>query len=79
MSIFSEKRWEAFATGKFICSKCWAEMVFEDKFEENLICPKCSYKIPLELYGIESEEELNALFPIMEQKEEKQHEKKNKK
>ena len=54
-------------------------MVFKDKFEENLICPKCGYKIPLELYGIESEEELNALFPIMEQKEEKQHEKKNKK
>ena len=70
MSIFSEKRWEAFATGKFVCSKCETEMVFEDKQEKSLICPKCGYRVSLELYGIGSEEEMNALFPILKDEDE---------
>ena len=66
MSIFSEKRWEAFATGKFICAKCNEEMIFEDKWETKLICPKCGYRVASDLYGIESEEEYAALYPIIE-------------
>ena len=68
MSIFSEKKYEALATGKYICAKCGAEMIFEDKWEEKLACPKCGYKVDAELYGIESEEEYEALYPIVEMK-----------
>lgn len=66
MSIFSEKRWLAYETGKFICTKCGAEMKFTDKWEETLLCPKCGYRIETEMYGFEDEEEYDALFPIID-------------
>ena len=78
MGIFGEKRWEAFATGKFICSKCGEEMIFEDKWEETLVCPKCGHKVSSELYGIESEEEYDALYPIIQIEEENEHDKEDK-
>ena len=65
MSIFNEKRWLAFETGKFICAKCGATMKFTDKQEDRLLCPKCGYEIELELYGIDDEEEYDALYPIL--------------
>lgn len=65
MSIFNEKRWLAFETGKFICAKCGATMKFTDKWEDKLLCPKCGYEIELELYGIDDEEEYDALYPIL--------------
>ena len=65
MSIFNEKRWLAFETGKFICAKCGATMKFTDKWEDRLLCPKCGYEIELELYGIDDEEEYDALYPIL--------------
>ena len=66
MSIFNEKRWLAFETGKFICAKCGAEMKFTDKWEEELLCPKCGHRIETERYGIDSEEEYDALYPIVD-------------
>jgi len=65
MSIFNEKRWLAFETGKFICAKCGATMKFTDKWEDRLLCPKCGYEIELELYGIDDEEEYDALYPVL--------------
>jgi len=65
MSIFNEKRWLAFETGKFICAKCGATMKFADKSEDRLLCPKCGHEIELELYGIDDEEEYDALYPIL--------------
>ena len=65
MSIFNEKRWLAFETGKFICAKCGATMKFTDKWEDRLLCPKCGYEIELELYGMDDEEEYDALYPIL--------------
>lgn len=65
MSIFNEKRRLAFETGKFICAKCGATMKFTDKWEDKLLCPKCGYEIELELYGIDDEEEYDALYPIL--------------
>lgn len=65
MSIFNEKRWLAFETGKFICAKCGVTMKFTDKWEDKLLCPKCGYEIELELYGIDDEEEYDALYPIL--------------
>jgi len=65
MSIFNEKRWLAFETGKFICAKCGATMKFTDKWEDKLLCPKCGYEIELELYGMDDEEEYDALYPIL--------------
>jgi DNA-directed RNA polymerase subunit RPC12/RpoP len=65
MSIFSEKFWLAMETGKFICAKCGAEMKFKDKWEDTLVCPKCGHEIDTDLYGIESEEEFEALYPIL--------------
>lgn len=65
MSIFNEKRWLAFETGKFICAKCGATMKFTDKWEDKLLCPKRGYEIELELYGIDDEEEYDALYPIL--------------
>ena len=65
MSIFNKKRWLAFETGKFICAKCGATMKFTNKQEDRLLCPKCGYEIELELYGIDDEEEYEALYPIL--------------
>ena len=67
MSFFNEKRWLAFETGKFICAKCGAEMKFEDRWEENLYCPVCGYRVTAERYGYESEEEFNAAYPTLEE------------
>ena len=66
MSIFNEKRWLAFETGKFSCAKCGAEMIFEDKWEEHLLCPKCGFRIDAERYGFDTEEEYEAVYPIIE-------------
>lgn len=65
MSIFNEKRWLAFETGKFICAKCGAEMIFEDKWEEHLLCPECGFRIDAEKYGFDTEEEHEAVYPII--------------
>ena len=74
MSIFNDKRWLAFATGKFICAKCGAEMIFTDKWEETLLCPKCGYRIDAERYGFDSDEDYEAVFPIIEIDEEEEPE-----
>lgn len=66
MSVFNEKRWLAFETGKFICAKCGEEMIFEDEWEENLLCPKCGYRVTAEMYGFDSEEEYEAVYPIID-------------
>lgn len=80
MRIFSEKLWLALESGKFICSKCGAKMRFKDKWEDRLICPKCGYELDTDLYGIESEEEYEALYPVLNPDEgEPQDKKKNKK
>lgn len=76
MSIFNEKRWLAFETGKFICAKCGATMKFTDKWEDRLLCPKCGYKIELELYGIDDEEEYDVLYPILPENNDKELDKK---
>lgn len=68
MNFFNEKRWLAFETGKFICAKCGAEMKFEDKWEEQLYCPECGYKVDAEHYGFDSEEEYEALYPTLEER-----------
>ena len=72
MSFFNEKRWEAFETGKFICAKCGAEMIFTDRWEEKLLCPKCGYRINAEMYGFDSQEEYDALYPTLEELEEQE-------
>ena len=66
MSIFNEKRWLAFETGKFICPECGNEMVFRDKWETELFCPDCGYEVELEKYGFDSEEEYEAAYPIID-------------
>lgn len=65
--FFNEKRLLAFATGKFICAKCGAEMEFEDKWEERLLCPKCGFKVMTEHYGFDSDEEYEAQYPTLEE------------
>lgn len=70
MSIFNEKRWLAFETGKFICAKCGKEMIFEDRWEEHLLCPYCGYRIEVEKYGFDNEEEYEAVYPILDLTEE---------
>jgi tRNA(Ile2) C34 agmatinyltransferase TiaS len=79
MSIFSEKWWMAFETGKYICSECGGEMKFTNKWEDRLRCPKCGHEVQTDLYGIESEEEFDALYPILPSKEEIEKEKTEKK
>ena len=67
MSFFNEKRLLAFETGKFICDKCGAEMIFRDRWETELFCPKCGYEVSSEKYGFESEEEYEATYPILDE------------
>lgn len=66
MGIFSELRWQAFATGKFVCPKCGSEMVFRDRWETELFCPDCGYEVDSERYGFESEAEYDEAYPILE-------------
>jgi len=79
MSVFSEKYYEALATGKFLCSKCKARMKFEDKWESTLICPKCGYRVETQFYGFENEEEFKAAYPTLEELEEADRRKKRNK
>lgn len=39
-------------------------MEFEDEWEDTLVCPACGHSVDLEHYGMENDEEYDALYPI---------------
>lgn len=63
--FFNEKRVEAMKTGRYICDVCRGLMVFEDKAETILVCPKCGRSMPIERYGFASDEEFRAMYPLI--------------
>ena len=54
-------------TGRYICSECGGLMEFEDEWEDTLVCPACGHSVDLEHYGMENDEEYDALYPTRDQ------------
>ena len=67
MSFFNDAQKDALLTGRYICSKCGARMQFEDEWEDVLVCLECGYSVELERYGMEDDEEYEALYPTREE------------
>lgn len=67
MGFFNNILAEALLSGRYICSKCGAQMEFEDDWEDILICPKCGHSVELEEYGFENDEDYNSLYPTKEE------------
>lgn len=42
-------------------------MEFEDEWEDTLVCPTCGHSVDLEHYGMENDEEYDALYPTRDQ------------
>lgn len=42
-------------------------MEFEDEWEDTLVCPVCGHSVDLEHYGMENDEEYDALYPTRDQ------------
>lgn len=67
MSFFNDAQKDAMITGRYICSECGALMIFEDEYEDVLICPECGHSVEFEHYGFENDEEYEALYPTKEE------------
>ena len=67
MSFFNDAQKDALLTGRYICSKCGARMQFEDEWEDILVCLVCGHSVELERYGMEDDEEYEALYPTREE------------
>lgn len=68
MGFLNDELSKALYTGDYICSDCGAKMFFEDEVTEDvLICPDCGHSVDLEHYGIENEEDYDALYPTREE------------
>lgn len=62
MGFFNEKQIKAITTGIYPCIHCNTPMIWEDEWEDILICPKCGYSVETERYGF-TDEEYEDLFP----------------
>lgn len=67
MGFFNKKRLEAMNGRGYFCSQCGTKMFFENEFEDTLICPNCGHEIPTERYGMEDDEDYDALYPTAEE------------
>lgn len=67
MSFFNNAQRDGLLTGRYICSECGGLMEFEDEWEDTLVCPACGHSVDLEHYGMENDEEYDALYPTREQ------------
>ena len=67
MSFFNDAQKDALLTGRYICSKCGARMQFEDEWEDILVCLEFGHSVELERYGMEDDEEYEALYPTREE------------
>lgn len=63
MGFFNDELVAAMLTGEYICSQCGAVMEFEDEWKDTLICPKCGHEVDFDHYGVENEEDYEALYP----------------
>lgn len=62
MSFFNDAQRDGLLTGRYICSECGGLMEFEDEWEDTLVCPACGHSVDLEHYGMENDEEYDALY-----------------
>lgn len=62
MSFFNDAQRDGLLTGRYICSECGGLMEFEDEWEDTLVCPACGHSVDLEHYGMENDEEYDALL-----------------
>lgn len=65
MSFFNEEWVKAIESGEYICPRCGKLMIFEDKWEETLVCIHCGYSEDIDHYGF-TDEEYNNLYPRKE-------------
>lgn len=68
MSFFNDAQRDGLLTGRYICSECGGLMEFEDEWEDTLVCPACGHSVDLEHYGMENDEEYDALYPTRDQR-----------
>ena len=40
----------------YTCPDCGQKMVYEDEYEDTLVCDHCGYSVATEMYGEEEEE-----------------------
>lgn len=58
MSFFNDAQRDGLLTGR---------LEFEDEWEDTLVCPACGHSVDLEHYGMENDEEYDALYPTRDQ------------
>lgn len=67
MDFFNDAMREAFRTGRYICDKCGADMIFEDEpLQSILLCENCGNSMDVDHYGF-TDEEYEALYPTWEE------------
>ena len=66
-NFFNEKRVEAMLTQNYICPECGAKMVWETEWEDILVCEECGFSMDSDMYGFDSEEEYESLYPTLEE------------
>lgn len=59
MSFFNDAQRDGLLSGGL--------MEFEDEWEDTLVCPACGHSVDLEHYGMENDEEYDALYPTRDQ------------
>lgn len=67
MGFFNDAQIDGLLTGRYICNECGEFMEFEDEWEDTLVCPTCGHSVDLEHYGMENDEEYDALYPTRDQ------------
>ena len=66
-NFFNDKRIEAMLTQNYICPECGAKMTWETEWEDILVCESCGFSMDSDMYGFDSEEEYQALYPTLEE------------
>lgn len=66
-SFLNEKQVEAMLTQNYICPECGAKMKWETEWEDILVCESCGSSMDSEMYGLDSDEEYEKLYPTEEE------------
>jgi DNA-directed RNA polymerase subunit RPC12/RpoP len=69
MSIFNKKLIKAMLSREYVCPECGKTMIFEDEWEDTLVCENCGHSVDLDSYGAENDEEYDNLYPSEDSEE----------